>query len=366
MSAYTQFGYPYVTAASQLLMPGQPSTPSTAGTSCCETGRVVGTDPVTGQAVCSCQYDPSRLAALNSYPRLSTGSTLHYSTSYPSGEQNPYPSIGVDSSYFSTFGTPYGLKESSGADMGVYGGLGGTAGYGYSPYDPSLYGYGAPYDLAARRKNATRESTGTLKAWLNEHKKNPYPTKGEKIMLAIITKMTLTQVSTWFANARRRLKKENKMTWEPKNKTESDEEADDNAAEKDKTDKDETDGEKESPLSNAASEGLSPLARAEVKSETLSPGGDWKDKPLDDCSDPQKPKIWSLADTAVCKTPPPPLKLGQMSSLSKLAHLNSGAMGYGRSLPGLVAGLDPGSAFICVSRGGGETPKACSFRGCPW
>lgn len=44
-------------------------------------------------------------------------------------------------------------------------------------------------------------------------------------MLAIITKMTLTQVSTWFANARRRLKKENKMTWEPKNKTDDDEEA---------------------------------------------------------------------------------------------------------------------------------------------
>ncbi|TRY61241.1 hypothetical protein TCAL_16276, partial [Tigriopus californicus] len=94
-----------------------------------------------------------------------------------------------------------------------------TAGY-YSYDHPTLaaYGYGGGYDLAARRKNATRESTATLKAWLNEHKKNPYPTKGEKIMLAIITKMTLTQVSTWFANARRRLKKENKMTWEPKNK----------------------------------------------------------------------------------------------------------------------------------------------------
>lgn len=63
-----------------------------------------------------------------------------------------------------------------------------------------------------RRKNATRESTNTLKAWLNEHKKNPYPTKGEKIMLAIITKMTLTQVSTWFANARRRLKNSVKNT----------------------------------------------------------------------------------------------------------------------------------------------------------
>lgn len=92
-----------------------------------------------------------------------------------------------------------------------------------SRYDLSRYGAG--YDLAARRKNATRESTATLKAWLNEHKKNPYPTKGEKIMLAIITKMTLTQVSTWFANARRRLKKENKMTWEPKNKTDDDDDA---------------------------------------------------------------------------------------------------------------------------------------------
>lgn len=88
----------------------------------------------------------------------------------------------------------------------------------------------------ARRKNATRETTSTLKAWLNEHKKNPYPTKGEKIMLAIITKMTLTQVSTWFANARRRLKKENKMTWEPKNKTDDD---DDNMLSDEEKDKDE-------------------------------------------------------------------------------------------------------------------------------
>ncbi|XP_037950472.1 homeobox protein araucan-like [Teleopsis dalmanni] len=96
--------------------------------------------------------------------------------------------------------------------------------------------YGASYDLAARRKNATRESTATLKAWLNEHKKNPYPTKGEKIMLAIITKMTLTQVSTWFANARRRLKKENKMTWEPKHRTEDDDDVLASDEEKDRED----------------------------------------------------------------------------------------------------------------------------------
>ena len=54
----------------------------------------------------------------------------------------------------------------------------------------------ASADGASRRKNATRETTSTQKAWLQEHQKNPYPTKGEKIMLAIITKMTLTQVTS--------------------------------------------------------------------------------------------------------------------------------------------------------------------------
>lgn len=96
----------------------------------------------------------------------------------------------------------------------------------YSPYDDRY----ATIDSAAKRKNATRETTNTLKAWLFEHRKNPYPTKGEKIMLAIITKMTLTQVSTWFANARRRLKKENKMTWEPRNKAGDDQNADDKSS----------------------------------------------------------------------------------------------------------------------------------------
>lgn len=50
--------------------------------------------------------------------------------------------------------------------------------------------------------------------------------------------MTLTQVSTWFANARRRLKKENKMTWEPKNKTDDDDDAMVSDEEKDKEDSD--------------------------------------------------------------------------------------------------------------------------------
>lgn len=62
-------------------------------TQCCESGRPVETDPRTGQTICSCQYDSARLAALQ-YPRGM------YGTSYPSTDQNPYPSIGVENSAF--------------------------------------------------------------------------------------------------------------------------------------------------------------------------------------------------------------------------------------------------------------------------
>ncbi|CAH8586154.1 unnamed protein product [Heterobilharzia americana] len=101
------------------------------------------------------------------------------------------------------------------------------------PYNRGQTGYSTEFTNTTRRRNATKESTTTLKAWLQEHIKNPYPTKGEKIMLAIITKMTLTQVSTWFANARRRLKKENKMTWTPKHRGEEHIDEDDDEEEDD-------------------------------------------------------------------------------------------------------------------------------------
>ncbi|XP_041867467.1 iroquois-class homeodomain protein IRX-4b [Melanotaenia boesemani] len=111
--------------------------------------------------------------------------------------------------------------------------------FGQYPYD--RYGYSCS-DSSSRRKNATRETTSTLKAWLQEHQKNPYPTKGEKIMLAIITRMTLTQVSTWFANARRRLKKENKVTWSPRAcKSSEDRGCEDDSDETEKTLKSDTD-----------------------------------------------------------------------------------------------------------------------------
>uniref|UniRef100_A0A336M444 CSON011356 protein n=2 Tax=Culicoides sonorensis TaxID=179676 RepID=A0A336M444_CULSO len=332
-------------APSGALSPGALSQTSNTNapptTSCCENGRPMLTDPVSGQTVCSCQYDSARIA-LSSYSRIPTAASV-YGTPYPSTDQNPYPSIGVDSSaFYSPLSNPYALKESGPTgDMTAWTSAGLPPTTGYYPYDPTLtaYGYGAGYDLAARRKNATRESTATLKAWLNEHKKNPYPTKGEKIMLAIITKMTLTQVSTWFANARRRLKKENKMTWEPKNKTDDDDDAMVSDDEKDKDDMMDKDRDHKDSMHRVKSEHDKddddddltdderrthhdmlghhntsamahhhPYYHHSMFNHHLKQEIDPKNQSGSDCGVPipaSKPKIWSLADTAACKTPPP-------------------------------------------------------------
>uniref|UniRef100_A0A0K0EAI8 Homeobox domain-containing protein n=1 Tax=Strongyloides stercoralis TaxID=6248 RepID=A0A0K0EAI8_STRER len=170
-----------------------------------------------------------------------------------------------------------------------------VAGGGMPPYmfDPSIgfHPYGGGFD-GGRRKNATRETTAPLKQWLNEHRKNPYPTKAEKIMLALLTKMSLTQVSTWFANARRRLKKENKMTWSPRNRT----------GEEDDDDLDDINP-NERPSSST-----SDLFDCSIKEETSI---DESSTPLNEISSPllktgeqspKKPKIWSIAET-ITSTP---------------------------------------------------------------
>ncbi|RVE66295.1 hypothetical protein OJAV_G00106000 [Oryzias javanicus] len=184
----------------------------------------------------------------------------------------------------------------------------------------SFYPYGQyPYGDPSRAKTATRETTSTLKAWLQEHQKNPYPTKGEKIMLAIITRMTLTQVSTWFANARRRLKKENKVTW---GRSAEDRDgrifSSDNEDEHGKTGSDGEDDEEIDletvDIEQSSEAGLPVEERASESNRTLSAEGTHAAAPLppavklpadhspsaQECQRPpqSKPKIWSLAETA--------------------------------------------------------------------
>ncbi|XP_061908549.1 iroquois homeobox 7 isoform X2 [Entelurus aequoreus] len=170
-----------------------------------------------------------------------------------------------------------------------------------SPYHHALLARGGPFFSPYRpgtaeepgrgsAKVATRESTGALKAWLSEHLKNPYPTKGEKVMLAIITKMSLTQVSTWFANARRRLKKENRVSW-ASSRSKSDEEDEEQESDED---------EEEEPLKRSEDEEHPAEGAQEKTSEATT-----QPPPVDsspDGKDTPKPKIWSLAETATSES----------------------------------------------------------------
>ncbi|XP_066525916.1 iroquois-class homeodomain protein irx-3-like [Hoplias malabaricus] len=246
--------------------------------------------------------------------------------------------------------SPYELKESPGLQP-----------TGFPHAHPPFFPY-PHYQLCdpSRPKNATRESTSTLKAWLSEHRKNPYPTKGEKIMLAIITKMTLTQVSTWFANARRRLKKENKMTWAPKSR--EDEEgnptfcSDDEEEDEDKRGEDEdeeidlenidtdsmdnkeeqrcelqdhlkqdteTDRREPEELGDARGHEKTFIKRsAEDSRAEKDPSDHGKGPASDHLSPPQKPKIWSLAETATTPDHPrkSPLLQGSRGAVGSSLH----------------------------------------------
>ncbi|XP_056135176.1 iroquois-class homeodomain protein IRX-6a [Lampris incognitus] len=240
--SFSQFGYPY-NATSQFFVSANPST------TCCDSISRSVTDGTGGSqtaaSFCCPSYENRLLASTRTELNAALGMYGSPYAAAAAASQNyaNYFPYGTDpSALYSTLNPQYDIKDGTGT---LHSGITQTA--AYYPYDHSLgqYQYDrygtVDFNGTARRKNATRETTSTLKTWLYEHRKNPYPTKGEKIMLAIITKMTLTQVSTWFANARRRLKKENKMTWSPKNKTGDDRKDDLNKSDQDCVTKDSSD-----------------------------------------------------------------------------------------------------------------------------
>ncbi|XP_055504419.1 iroquois-class homeodomain protein IRX-6a isoform X1 [Leucoraja erinacea] len=219
--SFSQFGYPYNTT-SQFFVSASPSA------ACCEpASRPVSegnAGPPQTTTICCPNYDNRLLA--NARTEISAAaaalgmySSAPYVAAASQGYGNYLTYSADPAALYTSLNSQYEIKDSTGS---LHSGIAPAA--AYYPYDHSLGHYqydrcgAVDFSGSSRRKNATRETTSTLKTWLYEHRKNPYPTKGEKIMLAIITKMTLTQVSTWFANARRRLKKENKMTWSPRNK----------------------------------------------------------------------------------------------------------------------------------------------------
>ena len=59
--------------------------------------------------------------------------------------------------------------------------------------------------VIAPQLRTKRQKKQFLKSWLRKRMNDPYPTQQEKDFLVRITQMSLKQVSTWLANARRRL-----------------------------------------------------------------------------------------------------------------------------------------------------------------
>jgi hypothetical protein len=62
-----------------------------------------------------------------------------------------------------------------------------------------------PAPPARRRGKLPKHVTETLRTWLLSHADHPYPTEEEKKMLCNVTSLTLSQVSNWMINARRRI-----------------------------------------------------------------------------------------------------------------------------------------------------------------
>ncbi|KZF21700.1 Homeodomain-like protein, partial [Xylona heveae TC161] len=55
-----------------------------------------------------------------------------------------------------------------------------------------------------RRGNLPKQVTDLLRSWFHEHLSHPYPSEEEKQELMQRTGLTMSQVSNWFINARRR------------------------------------------------------------------------------------------------------------------------------------------------------------------
>ncbi|EAS37051.3 uncharacterized protein CIMG_02405 [Coccidioides immitis RS] len=131
-------------------------------------------------------YDAERASYASS--RSSTLSSMTHGTA------GPYPSA---------YNSPI-----HGSYQGYYGGdLESTAHSAYMDTKPTKYdplGDTADSKSKKRRGNLPKPTTDILRAWFYEHLDHPYPSEQDKQMFMTRTGLTISQISNWFINARRR------------------------------------------------------------------------------------------------------------------------------------------------------------------
>lgn len=71
--------------------------------------------------------------------------------------------------------------------------------------NPAMPSLGSSVAIPRRRGKLPKPVTDLLKSWLLEHASHPYPTEDEKRRLCSMTGLSISQVSNWFINARRRI-----------------------------------------------------------------------------------------------------------------------------------------------------------------
>ncbi len=142
-------------------------------------------------------------------------------------------------------------------------------------------------------------------------------------MLAIVTKMSLTQVSTWFANARRRLKKENRVSWASKGKSDEEDEEEEGESEEEGSlrkgteDEDEIDPQtvdEEEEVAVLVEDRLAEGFDQHTESDKSDASCESKKEACKQNVDVQKPKIWSLAETATSDIVKKPRDLNHLHS----------------------------------------------------
>ncbi|KAK4544666.1 hypothetical protein LTR36_003915 [Oleoguttula mirabilis] len=67
---------------------------------------------------------------------------------------------------------------------------------------PSHYEY--QHGKARKRSNLPKQSTEIMKTWFDQNITNPYPSEEQKALFSNATGISMTQVSNWFINHRRR------------------------------------------------------------------------------------------------------------------------------------------------------------------
>lgn len=58
-----------------------------------------------------------------------------------------------------------------------------------------------------------KQRTQPLRDWIVTHRSHPYPTRDEKLALAMLTHMRVDQVTMWFANTRRQIRRIGMKAW---------------------------------------------------------------------------------------------------------------------------------------------------------